>query len=228
MLHSVSLARDASVGLPAVLLRGAQLVAQRIATGPPALSLLHRWQLLRLAKQTARAVLLGSPALVVGHAPKLPADRTRRNPAQAGRFLVRLATLAPPKMQVRGSYSNQRPGSINAFVLPVLAALANQEARACLDRLAKKLARLRISDAAPRVIKSCRKRTRRPGWVRDAVVQALADHGGPMRVADIHAAVKALVGEDVSPNSVSWALAADVGRPAPIFVRVARGRYALA
>lgn len=69
---------------------------------------------------------------------------------------------------------------------------------------------------------------RRPGWVRDAVVQALADHGGPMRVADIHAAVKALVGEDVSPNSVSWALAADVGRPAPSFVRVARGRYALA
>lgn len=131
-------------------------------------------------------------------------------------------------MQASGRYSNQRLGSIDALVPPVLAALADQEARACLDCLAKKLARLRVSDAAPRVNKSCRKRARRPGWVRDAVVQALADHGGPMRATHIHAAVEALLGEDVSPNSVSWALAADVGRPAPSFVRVARGRYALA
>ena len=46
-----------------------------------------------------------------------------------------------------------------------------------------------------RLIKSCRKRARRPGWVRDAVVQVLAGHEGPMRATHVHAAVEALLGE---------------------------------
>ena len=48
-----------------------------------------------------------------------------------------------------------------------------------------------------------------------------------MRVAHVHAAVEALVGEAVSANSVSWVLASHAAGPAALFVRVARGRYAL-
>jgi hypothetical protein len=131
-------------------------------------------------------------------------------------------------MQARGSKSNQRPVPVEALIQEALAALADQEARASLDRLAKKLARLRASGAPPRAIESRRKRARRPGWVHDAVVRVLADHGGPMRATQVHAAVEALLGEPVSADSVSWALAADVRGPAPTLVRVARGRYILA
>ena len=49
-----------------------------------------------------------------------------------------------------------------------------------------------------------------------------------MRPMQVHAAIEALLGEAVSPDSVSWALAWDVRGPAPRFVRVARGRYVLA
>ena len=56
----------------------------------------------------------------------------------------------------------------------------------------------------------------------------LADHEGPMRPMQVHAAVEALLGESVSPDSVNWALASDVRSPAPRFVRVGRGRYVLA
>jgi hypothetical protein len=106
--------------------------------------------------------------------------------------------------------------------------LSNQEVQSSLSHLARKLACLRDSDAPPRTITSRRRRARRPGWVHDAVVRVLADHQGPMRVAHVHAAVEALLGEPVSSDSVSWALAADVRGPAPSFVRVARGRYVLA
>ena len=49
-----------------------------------------------------------------------------------------------------------------------------------------------------------------------------------MRATQVHAAIEVLLGEPVSADSVSWALAADVRGPAPSFVRVARGRYVLA
>lgn len=106
--------------------------------------------------------------------------------------------------------------------------LSNQDLRSSLGYLAKTLARLRASDAPPRVVASRRRRARRPGWVHDVVLRVLADHEGPMRVTHVHAAVEALLGEPVSVDSVSWALAADVRGPAPSFVRVARGRYVLA
>jgi len=56
-------------------------------------------------------------------------------------------------------------------------------------------------------------------------VRVLADQEGPMRPMQVHAAVEALLGESVSPDSVSWALASDVRGPAPRFVWVGRGRH---
>ncbi len=106
--------------------------------------------------------------------------------------------------------------------------LSNQEVQWSLGYLVKKLAHLRASDAQTRAIASRRRRARRPGWVHEAVVRVLADQGGPMRVTHVHSAVEALLGESVSADSVSWALASDVRGPAPSFVRVARGRYLLA
>jgi len=106
--------------------------------------------------------------------------------------------------------------------------LSNQEVQSSLSHLARKLARLRASDAPPRAITSRRRRARRPGWVREAVVRVLADHDGAMRAAHVHVAVEALLGEPVSSDSVSWVLSSDVRGPAPRFVRVTRGRYVLA
>jgi hypothetical protein len=131
-------------------------------------------------------------------------------------------------MQASGGYWNQDSGAIDKVVSELLAALAAQEARSGLSRLAKKLAGLRASDARPRVITSRRLRPRRPGWVLDAVCDVMADQAGPMRVANVHAAVEALIGEVVSANSVSWVLASYSAGPSPLFVRVARGRYVLA
>jgi hypothetical protein len=110
----------------------------------------------------------------------------------------------------------------------LMAALVAEEARSGLSRLAKKLAGLRASDAQPRVITSRRLRPRRPGWVLDAVREVMADQVGPMRVTHVHAAVEALLGEKVSGDSVSWVLASHSEGSAPLFVRVARGRYVLA
>jgi hypothetical protein len=53
----------------------------------------------------------------------------------------------------------------------------------------------------------------------------MADQAGPMRVAQVHAAVEALLGEAVSKDSVSWCLSTGVRRQERLFVRVARGRY---
>jgi hypothetical protein len=64
--------------------------------------------------------------------------------------------------------------------------------------------------------------------VLDVVLQVLADQVGPMRVAHVHAAVEAVLGESVSANSVSWVLASHSAGSSPLFVRVARGRYVLA
>jgi hypothetical protein len=106
--------------------------------------------------------------------------------------------------------------------------LSNHELQGSLGRLAEKLARLRTSDAPPRAITSQRSRARRPGWVLDAVRAAMTDQVRPMRVAHVHTAVDALLGESVSANSVSWVLASHSEGSSPLFVRVARGRYVLA
>lgn len=123
--------------------------------------------------------------------------------------------------------SNQHYGAPGNLVAEVTKVLASAD-RTRLSYVAKQLQRLRASDAQPRAITSQRRRTRRPGWVQGAVVRVLADHEGPLRPTQVHAAVEALLGESVSPDSVSWALASDVRGPAPRFVRVARGRYVLA
>jgi hypothetical protein len=137
-------------------------------------------------------------------------------------------TFDPAEMQRSGGYWNQDSGGIDKVVSELLAALAAQEARSGLSHLAKKLAGLRASDAQPRAITSRRLRPRRPGWVLDAVRGVLADQAGPMRVAHVHAAVEASLGESVSANSVSWVLASHSAGSSPLFVRVARGRYVVA
>jgi len=106
--------------------------------------------------------------------------------------------------------------------------LSNHELQGSLVRLAERLADLRASDAQPRAVESRRRRSRRPGWVLDAVRGVLADQAGPMRVAHVHAAVEASVGATVSANSVSWVLSSHSAGPSPLFTRVARGRYILA
>jgi hypothetical protein len=110
----------------------------------------------------------------------------------------------------------------------LLGLYSNQDLRGSLGRLAEKLAAVRASGGPRRRPVSCRRRPRRPGWVLDAVVQVLADHGEPMQAKDIHAAVEALVGEPVPSPSVKGALAKHVTGSSARFVRVARGRYLLA
>src|ERR1700722_5958988 len=126
-------------------------------------------------------------------------------------------------MRATGSKTNQASGAFGKVASEVIAALAAPEAQSGLSRLAKKLVALRASHAQPRTITSRRLRSRRPGWVLDAVQEVLADQPGPMRVAHVHAAVEASLGEKVSANSVSWVLASHSTGPAPRFVRVARG-----
>jgi hypothetical protein len=56
----------------------------------------------------------------------------------------------------------------------------------------------------------------------------LADRKEPMRATDIHAAVEALVGEPVSWPSIKGTLADHTSGSSCRFVRIARGRHALA
>jgi len=106
--------------------------------------------------------------------------------------------------------------------------LSNHDLQGSLARLAEKLAAVRTSGRPPRVVPSQRRRTRRPGWVVDALVQILGGRGEPMRAREIHAAVEVMLGEAVAWSSVKGALASNVSGPSPRFVRVARGRYVLA
>jgi hypothetical protein len=140
------------------------------------------------------------------------------------------AGVLSQKILVRPSGASLNPigGSNVKRMVQATTVLSNQEVQSSLSHLARKLARLRASDAPPRAIMSPRRRARRPGWVRDAVVRVLADHGEPMRFTDVHVAVEALLGEPVSLDSVGWVLSSDVRDPAPRFVRVARGLYVLA
>ncbi len=106
-------------------------------------------------------------------------------------------------------------------------ALSNQDLQGRLRRVVKKLADVRARGEV-RERRSCRQRSRRPGWVLNAVVQVLTDRDGPMRAKDIHAAVEALVGGSVAWSSVKQALCSNVSGSSPRFVRIARGRYVLA
>lgn len=110
----------------------------------------------------------------------------------------------------------------------LLGVYSNHDLQGSLGRLAKKLAAVRAGGGPRRRPVSCRQRSRRPGWVLDAIVQVLANEGKPMRAKDIHAAVEALVGELVPSPSVKGALAKNVEGSSSRFVRVARGRYILA
>ena len=65
----------------------------------------------------------------------------------------------------------------------------------------------------------------RQGRIIDAITRVLSDHGEPMQARAVHAAVEVLLGEAVLWSSVKATLAGNLARPAPRFVRVARGRY---
>ncbi len=105
--------------------------------------------------------------------------------------------------------------------------LSNQNLQVRLRRIVKKLADVRAHGKV-RERRSCRQRSRRPGWVVEAVVKVLADREEPMRAKEIHAAVETMIGEPVGWSSVKSALALHVSGPSPLFVRIARGRYVLA
>jgi hypothetical protein len=124
--------------------------------------------------------------------------------------------------QVLSNQDFRASGNIVTEVTKVLASVD----RARLSYVAKRLKRLRASDAQPRAITSRRLRPRRPGWVPDAVREVLAG-AGPMRLMDIHAAMERQLGQPVSIESVSWCLRMGVRGLDSRFVRVARGRYAL-
>lgn len=105
--------------------------------------------------------------------------------------------------------------------------LSNQELQERLRRVVKKLAAVRVKGKV-RERPSCRHRPRRPGWVVNAIERVLTYRGEPMRAKDIHVAVEVLVGEPVAWSSVKQALASHVSGPSRRFVRIARGRYAVA
>lgn len=130
-------------------------------------------------------------------------------------------------MDANGSKSNQDSGALGKVMSELVGVLGSQETRSGLDRLAMKLAGLRVSGKPRRQTVGCRQRSRRPGWVLNAVVQVLADRAEPMRAKDIHIAVEVLMGEPVAWSSIKGALADHTSGPSRRFVRIARGRYAL-
>lgn len=130
-------------------------------------------------------------------------------------------------VQATPGASNQGSGASGNLVAEVTKVLAAAD-RPRLSYLAKRLKRLRTSDAKPRAIKRQRKRDRRPGWVRDAVLAVLVEEARPMRAIEIHAAVEARLGEAVSKDSVNCCLSIGVGARVSRFVRVAKGCYASA
>jgi hypothetical protein len=141
------------------------------------------------------------------------ANGVPRSPAFSGDFRpCSLAFADLRKIEVLGTYSNHDlQGSL-----------------ARLARLARKLAAVRTGGRPRRRLTTCRQRPRRPGWVLRAIVGVLADHGEPMRVKDIHAAVETALGESVAASSIKTALIANATGPSRRLVRVAPGRYMLA
>jgi hypothetical protein len=122
--------------------------------------------------------------------------------------------------------SDPQPGPFPQIGL--LGHYSNQDLQVSLARLARKLAAVRTGGRPRRRLTTCRQRPRRPGWVLRAIVGVLADHGEPMRVKDIHAAVETALGESVAAPSIKTALIANATGPSRRLVRVAPGRYMLA
>jgi hypothetical protein len=58
-------------------------------------------------------------------------------------------------------------------------------------------------------------------------MQVLAESVEPMRMRDIHVEVERLVGRPVTRSAIKNWLAGHTGGKKPLFVRIARGRYAL-
>jgi hypothetical protein len=129
-------------------------------------------------------------------------------------------------MQETRGPSNQHSGASGNLVADVTKVLASAD-QSRLRSVAKRLARLRRSDAPPRAIKSQRQRDRRPGWVIDAVVRVLADEGEPMRSTHVRAAVEAMLGHSVSKDSVDSCLSQGARGKEPRFERVSYGIYRL-
>jgi len=96
-----------------------------------------------------------------------------------------------------------------------------------MSYVAKRLKRLRASDAQPRAIKSQRRRDRRPGWVTDVVVRVLIEESKPMRATHIRATVEKLLGHSVSKDSVDSCLSKGARGKESRFERVSLGCYRL-
>lgn len=67
---------------------------------------------------------------------------------------------------------------------------------------------------------------RRPGEIRDAIEQVLANAGRPLKLKEIHASVEARLGSPVAASSVRSYLNLNAGRGGQ-FQRVRRGVYRL-
>jgi len=129
-------------------------------------------------------------------------------------------------MQATQVLSNQDSGASGNLVADVTKALASAD-RSQLSYLAKRLAKLRASNAPPRTIRTQRQRDRRPGWVTDVVVQVLVEEGRPMRATRVHAAAERLLGDRISRDSVDSCLSKGAHGKEPRFERVSHGCYRL-
>jgi hypothetical protein len=130
-------------------------------------------------------------------------------------------------MQATQVLSNQDSGASSNLVAEVTKILASVDCSR-LSYVAKRLKRLRASDAQPRAVQSQRQRDRRPGWITDVVVRVLIQEGKPMRATHVHAAAEKLLGHGVSKDSVDSCLSKGVRGSESRFVRVSSGCYRLA
>ena len=206
MPNRLPLAGDATSRLPSRRLCGSKLLKKRVATAAPALRLLQRRQLLRLAEQAAGAALLGALSLVVGHDFKLSAGWAA---PQTRPRVVRIATFNPAEVHLVGQLSN--PSVALAAVFEV-AAVVRPEPRGLRESVVLEPASGRLGN----------------GVVQRAVVKVLAMAQRPMCGQEVRLGVEALLGHPVSENSISSCLAYGVRRREPLFVRVTRARYVLA
>jgi hypothetical protein len=106
--------------------------------------------------------------------------------------------------------------------MELVEALSNPEIQDRLSRLSDKLTKIASSEAQRRT--SAFERKRPAGAVAAAIVDALIEAGGPMRMCEIHAAVEALIGQSVPRSTVKSCLSNNsdaTGR----FIRLGRGRY---
>jgi hypothetical protein len=67
----------------------------------------------------------------------------------------------------------------------VVDALSDPDTQKRLKTLSEALAKLKVSNAKPRKIKSQRKRAHRPGWVLKAVVAVMIEQAKPLHVVEV-------------------------------------------